>query len=227
MKITVGKEKEIIIEEASGQWFTFKNHISGDEIDVSVEAAFGTGFVVTYGGCRISFKDGLVRPVDLPMVETVPEKACDDELAEECDACDEYLGKMNTPPSKGQTRFSIYAAELRRRCREIAKLQKELDGYKEAHDDEQRLVRELDIIINGEEGAAKQASLCDIVAQMMNKKRLEEIKAIRVTGMVDNVRLADLVAELIAAVEEQTRGCLCDRCGLLTNDRECPRRPNP
>ncbi|MGL4460247.1 MAG: hypothetical protein ACRCUB_17975 [Plesiomonas shigelloides] len=32
--------------------------------------------------------------------------------------------------------------------------------------DHQRLVRELDVLLNGEEGAAQQASLCDIVAQV-------------------------------------------------------------
>lgn len=36
----------------------------------------------------------------------------------------------------------------------------------ECSDDINRLVRELDVLINGEAGAAKQASLCDIVAQV-------------------------------------------------------------
>lgn len=38
--------------------------------------------------------------------------------------------------------------------------------YEEALADHRRLVRELDVLLNGEEGAAKQASLCDIVAQV-------------------------------------------------------------
>lgn len=38
--------------------------------------------------------------------------------------------------------------------------------YEEVLADHQRLVRELDVLLNGEEGAAKQASLCDIVAQV-------------------------------------------------------------
>ena len=38
--------------------------------------------------------------------------------------------------------------------------------YEEVMEDHRRLVRELDVLINGEEGAAKQASLCDIVAQV-------------------------------------------------------------
>lgn len=38
--------------------------------------------------------------------------------------------------------------------------------YEEVMEDHRRLVRELDVLINGEEGAAQQASLCDIVAQV-------------------------------------------------------------
>lgn len=38
--------------------------------------------------------------------------------------------------------------------------------YEEVLADHRRLVRELDVLINGEEGAAKQASLADIVAQV-------------------------------------------------------------
>lgn len=40
-----------------------------------------------------------------------------------------------------------------------------IEDYKEVFEDHKRLVRELDVIINGE-NAAKQASLCDIVGQM-------------------------------------------------------------
>lgn len=47
------------------------------------------------------------------------------------------------------------------------------DGLAEAKDDVDRLVRELDVLLNGEEGAAKQASLCDIVGQV----RAEGIKS--------------------------------------------------
>jgi len=48
----------------------------------------------------------------------------------------------------------------------VADLQRQLNDWKEINEDKKRLVRELDIIINTEEGAAKQASLCDIVAQL-------------------------------------------------------------
>jgi hypothetical protein len=42
--------------------------------------------------------------------------------------------------------------------------------YKVMLEDHKRLVRELDVAINGEAGAAKQASLCDIVAQVRSQK---------------------------------------------------------
>lgn len=42
----------------------------------------------------------------------------------------------------------------------------EIKSLRAWHADTQRLVRELDVALNGEDGAAKQASLCDIVAQV-------------------------------------------------------------
>ncbi len=45
-----------------------------------------------------------------------------------------------------------------------------IDDYKEAFEDHKRLVREIDVILNGEEGAAKQASLCDLVGQIEKLK---------------------------------------------------------
>lgn len=41
-------------------------------------------------------------------------------------------------------------------------------------DDVDRLVRELDVLINGAAGAAKQAKLCDIVGQVAEMKRQED-----------------------------------------------------
>lgn len=40
--------------------------------------------------------------------------------------------------------------------------------YEEAFRDHRRLVREIDVIINGEAGAAPQASLCDLVGQIQH-----------------------------------------------------------
>ena len=44
-----------------------------------------------------------------------------------------------------------------------------IDDYKEVIADHKRLVHELDVALNGEHGAAKQASLCDIVGQVKSK----------------------------------------------------------
>jgi hypothetical protein len=45
-----------------------------------------------------------------------------------------------------------------------------LGEYELAFADHKRLVRELDVALNGEAGAAKQASLCDIVAQIKDQR---------------------------------------------------------
>lgn len=42
--------------------------------------------------------------------------------------------------------------------------------YEESFESHRKLVKELDIIINGEEGCAEQASLCDIVSQLKGKE---------------------------------------------------------
>jgi hypothetical protein len=42
--------------------------------------------------------------------------------------------------------------------------------YEEVLADHRRLVRELDVALNGEDGAAKQASLCDIVSQVKDER---------------------------------------------------------
>lgn len=42
--------------------------------------------------------------------------------------------------------------------------------YEEVLADHRRLVRELDVLLNGERGAAKQASLCDIVSQVQHER---------------------------------------------------------
>jgi len=52
-----------------------------------------------------------------------------------------------------------------------AELEQEVRDYKEVLEDKRRLVRELDVVLNGEAGAAKQASLCDLVAQVKKVKK--------------------------------------------------------
>jgi rubrerythrin len=53
-------------------------------------------------------------------------------------------------------------------------------NFEEYIDDKQRLARELDVAMNGEAGAAKQASLCDLVAQAEKiRSTLDEMYNIR------------------------------------------------
>lgn len=47
----------------------------------------------------------------------------------------------------------------------------EIEAHVEVHKDHKRLVRELDVLLNGVDGAAPQASLCDIVAQLADWRR--------------------------------------------------------
>lgn len=48
----------------------------------------------------------------------------------------------------------------------VADVDQRISDYNECAADHNRLVRELDVLLNGEAGAAKQASLCDIVSQV-------------------------------------------------------------
>ena len=54
---------------------------------------------------------------------------------------------------------------------EIERLRDLVAAHEEVHEDHKRLVRELDVALNGEEGAAPQASLCDIVCQLTSPRR--------------------------------------------------------
>jgi hypothetical protein len=48
----------------------------------------------------------------------------------------------------------------------MAAVEKQRNELASCMEDHKRLVRELDVLINGEAGAARQASLCDLVAQV-------------------------------------------------------------
>lgn len=56
---------------------------------------------------------------------------------------------------------------------EDAKQAVAVSDYEECLADHRRLVRELDVLLNGEDGAAPQASLCDIVGQVSSIVREE------------------------------------------------------
>jgi len=60
----------------------------------------------------------------------------------------------------------IYAFAQARVARADVRALRQIAEWNEVHRSHQALVRELDVLLNGNAGAAKQASLCDIVAQV-------------------------------------------------------------
>lgn len=68
-------------------------------------------------------------------------------------------------------------------------------GRWKSADDIDRLVREIDVAINGQGGAAKQASLCDIAAQI---KREGLVCSRHPLPALDYSQIADSIADTIA-----------------------------
>ena len=60
-------------------------------------------------------------------------------------------------------RDDLHQSALAERDREIAELRLQIKGYEEWAEDIKRLTRKLDVEMHGEENAAKQASLCDLI----------------------------------------------------------------
>jgi len=55
------------------------------------------------------------------------------------------------------------------------RLKRQVADYEEVLADHRRLVREIDVALNGEDGAAKQASLCDILMQVTNLMKIAKM----------------------------------------------------
>jgi len=66
------------------------------------------------------------------------------------------------------------ASQVVEKGERIAELEAEVSQYKSATDSFNRLVREIDIILSGEDGAAKQASLCDLMGQIRLAQRWKD-----------------------------------------------------
>jgi hypothetical protein len=67
---------------------------------------------------------------------------------------------MNAPADEANAAFIAAAPEMVQIIRE---LQESIGDYEDVLADKRRLTRELDIALHGETGAAKQASLCDLI----------------------------------------------------------------
>ena len=65
--------------------------------------------------------------------------------------------------------------ELAQHCKQLrdenTRLAQQVKDLEEVLADKRRLTREIDVALNGEHGAAKQASLCDILSQLKALKR--------------------------------------------------------
>lgn len=61
---------------------------------------------------------------------------------------------------------------------------------READTDHDRLVRELDVLLNGEAGAAKQASLCDLVSQVSKDGFVAKTQLRKLAATMENVIMA-------------------------------------
>lgn len=75
--------------------------------------------------------------------------------------------------------------------------------YEEVLADHRRLVRELDVALHGEAGAAKQASLCDLIEPARQLRRKCEARA-RTIGML-RAQLR-MVGQIPCVVEDDATG---------------------
>jgi ATP:corrinoid adenosyltransferase len=82
------------------------------------------------------------------------------------DAASGYIEQLEGRVAKLGKQLDLIMADARRYATASASA-----DYEEVLADHRRLVRELDVLLNGEAGAAKQASLCDLVAQVARMKR--------------------------------------------------------
>ncbi|WP_112308999.1 hypothetical protein [Pseudogemmobacter bohemicus] len=88
----------------------------------------------------------------------------------------------------------------------VAEVEAERDDYKEAYLDTKRLAREIDVALHGEEGAAQQASLCDLVhpAREM-RERLAALTPQPDAGMESLVRVVMTIRQYSANTENAAR----------------------
>lgn len=85
----------------------------------------------------------------------------------------DVLDKLLDLHKQATTERSHYyvASIVKTAALEIIALRQLVSDHEDVHKDHKRLVRELDVLLNGEDGAAKQASLCDIVGQLKSPRR--------------------------------------------------------
>lgn len=89
--------------------------------------------------------------------------------------CAPFAGSQEPDVLAAKWNNRTYLKELEACSDEYEALEIEVQAYEECMEDHRRLVREIDIMINGTEGAARQASLCDLLETI---RRLVEKRAL-------------------------------------------------
>lgn len=105
-----------------------------------------------------------------------------------CSECDEIHHEGETCAGEGRP--------LEARIKEL----------EEVRADHHRLVREIDIAINGEDGAAKQASLCDIASQVVaiQRRNSELENALRAIAAAPGGGPGRIIAAIALGTKEET-----------------------
>lgn len=120
---------------------------------------------------------------------------------------DKY-GKMEalTYSENAFTNYEKYHHDsiLQAKDREIAELEQTIRDYKEANEDKKRLTREIDVIINGD-GAAQQASLCDVVGDIKALVSVEAKLKSRIATL-ENKLQDQALAELARIAQDEGHG---------------------
>ena len=127
------------------------------------------------------------------------------------------LRAQNAEQAEEIGRLRASELDLENRCRSYAdfvlendRLREQNADYEEVLADKRRLTRELDIAMHGEDGAAQQASLCDLIEpanrlRAQNEELIDLIKGMDAEGDIDATTIASLRAqnaELRAALKE-------------------------
>lgn len=92
---------------------------------------------------------------------------------------------------------------------EIKRLREEVAGYREWGEDVKRLTRQLDVEMHGEEGAAKQASLCDLIGCATELR-----KAVRIAS--DGPAYTETADAWIARIVKTARATLRSHAALAS-----------
>lgn len=141
-----------------------------------------------------------------------------------CPVCGYYcigkggVGCIDKPklvePAARNVNVASYVREWERRAEqaetEAVRLREQMRDLTEVLEDKRRLTRELDVAISGPDGAAKQASLCDLIAPA---KALRE----QVQGLLDDYHELGLDYDVrvreVAGLRAQERALLCELAG--------------